>query len=126
MFSIGVTRSFIARHQLIGGDFGAEGQPHSHHYRLEARVEGSKLDEHGFLFDISVLEQRLDELVERLSESNLNELEALRGLNPSVERVAELCAEMIVPAVSNVPRLARLTVRVWEHETAWASCSVEL
>ena len=32
MYTLGIKRDFIARHFLIGGDWGAENLPNSHHY----------------------------------------------------------------------------------------------
>ncbi len=55
MYIVAVQQELIAQHYLIGGDFGTENHPHSHHYRVEARLTGSELDAHGFLVDIRVL-----------------------------------------------------------------------
>jgi 6-pyruvoyl-tetrahydropterin synthase len=52
MYTLGVKRDFIARHYLIGGDWGPENNPNSHHYVLELQLEGSELDQHGYLTDI--------------------------------------------------------------------------
>jgi hypothetical protein len=49
VYTIAVQRDFIAQHYLIGGDWGAENELHSHHYRLELQLEGAALDEHGYL-----------------------------------------------------------------------------
>ena len=42
MYTLAVRRDFIARHFLIGGDWGAENFPNSHHYVLELQLEGKK------------------------------------------------------------------------------------
>ena len=52
MYTLGVRRDFIARHFLIGGDWGPENFPNSHHYILELQLEGRELDQHGYLVDI--------------------------------------------------------------------------
>ncbi len=52
MYTLGVRRDFIARHFLIGGDWGAENFPNSHHYILELQLVGNELDKHGYLVDI--------------------------------------------------------------------------
>ena len=63
MYSVAVTRDFIANHYLIGGDWGSENSPHAHHYVAEVRIKASQLDEHGYLVDIvairSVLRRHL-------------------------------------------------------------------
>jgi 6-pyruvoyl-tetrahydropterin synthase len=40
MYTVAVQRELIAQHFLIGGDFGPENLPHSHHYRVEVRLAG--------------------------------------------------------------------------------------
>ena len=35
MYSVAVKREFVAQHFLIGGDWGAENDWHSHHYQVE-------------------------------------------------------------------------------------------
>ena len=47
MYTLAVRKDFIARHYLIGGDWGAENLPNSHHYLLELNLSGSVLDIHG-------------------------------------------------------------------------------
>ena len=62
MYTLAVRRDFIARHFLIGGDWGPENNPNSHHYVLELRLKGQELDQHGYLCDIVDVEHctRLD------------------------------------------------------------------
>ena len=52
-YTVAVERDFIARHKLIGGDWGPENELHSHHYRVELALEGSELDR----FNMELLEQ---------------------------------------------------------------------
>jgi len=44
MYTVTITRDFVAQHFLVGGDWGAENQWHSHHYQVEVRLEGATLD----------------------------------------------------------------------------------
>jgi 6-pyruvoyltetrahydropterin/6-carboxytetrahydropterin synthase len=73
MYTLGVRRNFIARHFLIGGDWGPENFPNSHHYILELQLEGSQLDQHGYLVDIVDMEKHLDEIVNYYKEQMLND-----------------------------------------------------
>src|SRR5215211_5630272 len=84
MYTLGVMRDFIARHFLIGGDWGPENFPNSHHYVLELQLEGKELDQHGYLVDIVDVENRLDEVVNYYKEEMLNEKTEFLGLNPSL------------------------------------------
>ena len=42
MYTVSVKHDLIARHYLIGGDWGAENDLHSHHYVIEVRVEAAE------------------------------------------------------------------------------------
>ena len=85
MYTLAVRREFIARHFLIGGDWGPENFPNSHHYILELQLEGSVLDQHGYLVDIMDVEKHLDDVVNYYKEQMLNEKPEFAGLNPSIE-----------------------------------------
>lgn len=120
-YTVGIVRDFVALHQLIGGDWGRENQRHSHHYRLEAVFEGAELDRHGYLVDISVIEPRIDALVDRYRDQMLNELPELAGKNPGLERFATVIADGLVAGLQHSPVIA-VTVKLWEHERAYATC----
>lgn len=123
-FTVGVIRDFIARHYLIGGDWGRENQLHAHHYRLEAVFSGDALDRHGYLVDIAVVDQHLDRLVGQFSDQVLNDLPELAGQNPSLERFARLLAESLARPFEGTA--AALTVKLWENDQAFATCDISL
>ncbi len=119
MYTVAVVRDFIARHYLVGGDWGAENQEHSHHYRVEVRLSGRELDEHGYLVDIVEIESSLDGLVARYRDAMLNDLPEFAGLNPSLEHFSRLLCQALARKL-RAPNLERIAVRLWEHESAWA------
>jgi len=65
MYTVAVKRAFIAQHYLIGGDWGAENELHSHQYALELQLAGPDLDQHGYLVDIVEIEAQLEAQVAR-------------------------------------------------------------
>jgi 6-pyruvoyltetrahydropterin/6-carboxytetrahydropterin synthase len=120
-YTVGLLRAFVAEHRLVGGDWGKENERHSHPYRLEVVFEGDRLDAHGYLIDISVVEPRLDALCDRYRGSMLNELPELAGKNPGIEQLAIVIAERLAPDLAG-SLVRALTVKVWESDTAFATC----
>lgn len=125
MYTVAVKRDFVAQHFLIGGDWGAENQRHSHHYVVEVRLKGKELDDHGYLVDIVEIEAALETLRERYRDQTLNELPEFAGLNPSLEHFARILCESLARR-TDAPNLATLTVRLWENELAWAEYRLDL
>ena len=74
MYSVSVREKFIARH-FLPHEIGREQTPHSHHYFVEVRVYGEKLDRKGFLMDIVTLRHALDTFLRQLNDTLLNDLE---------------------------------------------------
>lgn len=120
MYTLAVRRDFIARHFLIGGDWGPENYPNSHHYMLELQLSGAELDRHGYLCDIVDVEKQLDEVVAYYREQMLNEKPKFEGLNPSIEHFARILAVTLNERIV-APNISKLKVVLWENESAWAS-----
>jgi 6-pyruvoyltetrahydropterin/6-carboxytetrahydropterin synthase len=117
-YSVTVRRELIAQHYLVGGDWGRENILNSHHYRIEARYEGTSLDGHGFLLDIDDINRKLDGLVERYRDRTLNELPEFQGLNPSVEHFSRILSDQLLVTA---PNLDTLEVTIWEDADAGAA-----
>src|SRR4026208_240092 len=124
MYTLGVRRDFIARHFLIGGDWGAENFPNSHHYVLELQLEGTELDGHGYLVDIVDVEKHLDEIVNSYKEQMLNDKPEFAGLNPSIEHFSRILATSLSERI-RAENITELNVVLWENKSAWASFHVE-
>jgi 6-pyruvoyltetrahydropterin/6-carboxytetrahydropterin synthase len=121
MYTVGLLRAFEAEHRLVGGDWGKENERHSHPYRLEVVFEGEALDRHGYLLDISVVEPRLDALCARYRGAMLNDLPEFAEKNPGIEVFAKVIADRLAPELAGSP-VSALLVKVWESETAYATC----
>jgi 6-pyruvoyltetrahydropterin/6-carboxytetrahydropterin synthase len=120
MYTVAVKRDFVAQHFLIGGDWGAENERHSHHYQLEVQLEGSTLDAHGYLVDIVDIEAHLEALVAYYRDRTLNELPEFEGLNPSIEHFARILCQALSTRIQ-APHLSAITIKIWENEIAWAA-----
>ena len=119
MYTVAVQRDFIARHYLIGGDWGPENHLHSHHYQVEVRLQGAALDRHGYLVDIVDIEQSLDALVATFRDQTLNELPDFAGLNPSIEHFARIFCQAFSARIQ-AGNIAVVAVKIWENAIAWA------
>ena len=119
MYTVAVKREFIARHFLIGGDWGDENEPHAHHYVVEVQLEGSRLDAHGYLTDICDIESALDNRVAYYRDKMLNELPEFEGLNPSIEHFARILCQSIAASIQT-HHLKTMSVKLWENEWAWS------
>jgi 6-pyruvoyltetrahydropterin/6-carboxytetrahydropterin synthase len=124
MYTLGVRRNFIARHFLIGGDWGPENFLNSHHYILELQLEGSQLDQHGYLVDIVDVEKHLDEIVNYYKEQMLNEKPEFAGLNPSIEHFSRILATSLSDRIK-AANISVVKVVLWENESAWAAYVVQ-
>lgn len=124
MYTLGVKRDFIARHFLIGGDWGPENLPNSHHYVLELELAGNELDQHGYLVDIVDVEKHLGEVVSYYSEQMLNEKPEFAGLNPSIEHFARILATSLSDRIE-AHNITMLKVVLWENASAWAAYELE-
>ena len=124
IFTVAVERDFIGRHWLFGGDWGAENEIHSHHYKVELQLEGAELDRHGYLVDIVDVEAALDELIARYRDSTLNELQEFKDLNPSIEHLSKFFCEALSEKI-HADNISAVTVKIWENQIAWASYRIE-
>ena len=120
MYGVAVKRDFEAQHFLIGGDWGLENDLHSHHYQVELQLEGSRLNQHGYLVDIVDIEFHLENLIEHFRNMTLNDLQEFAGLNPSIENFARIICQSIAGEIKT-SNLSAITVLLWENEIAWAS-----
>lgn len=120
MYTVAVTRDFIANHYLIGGDWGAENSPHAHHYVAEISIESPKLDKHGYLVDIVAIETALGATVDYFRNSMLNDKPEFAGLNPSIEHFSRILCDKLF-ALVKPPGGGTFAVKLWENDNCWAA-----
>jgi len=120
MYKVAVTREFIANHFLIGGDWGAENEPHAHHYVIEVSIESDTLDEHGYLVDIVDIEASLDGIVDYFRDTMLNDKPEFEGLNPSIEHFSRILNQKLAKKIK-MEASGTLFVKLWENESCWAA-----
>jgi 6-pyruvoyltetrahydropterin/6-carboxytetrahydropterin synthase len=120
MYEVAVAREFDAIHYLVGGDWGDENYPHTHHYKVEALLSGKSLDQFGYLVDITFIDEAMDTFTEYYKGKTLNDLPEFAGLNPSIEHFCRIWCHALLDRF-DTSRLMSLKVSIWENEIAWAS-----
>src|SRR5919199_4528997 len=119
MFEVGVVAHFEAAHRLHG-NFGPATRTHGHTYRVEAAARGPTLRDDGTLFDITLLQQALRDVLDALHYRDLDEIPGFQGRNTTAEVVAQHLFDQIAPRLTG-QGLASLAIRVWESPQAYAS-----
>ena len=120
MYSIAITRDFVASHFLIGGEWGEENQAHDHHYVAEARIVGKQLNQHGSLVERNVVESALDKIIAEFRNELLNNKDEFAGLNPSIERFSSIICRKLFAAISPSGH-GTLRIKLWETPHCSAS-----
>jgi 6-pyruvoyltetrahydropterin/6-carboxytetrahydropterin synthase len=120
MYTVAVTKDFIANHYLVGGDWGSENFTHAHHYVVEVSIEAAQLDRHGYLVDIVEIEGALHQLVAYFRDCVLNDKPEFAGLNPSIEHFSRILCEKML-ALIGFPGKGVLQIKLWENATCWAA-----
>lgn len=124
MYTVAVKRNFVAQHFLIGGDWGAENEWHSHHYHVELQLSGQTLDQHGYLVDIVDIENHLDAVIAYFRDKTLNDLPEFEGLNPSIEHFSRIIFRALAGRIDSA-NIKMIAVQLWENDIAWARYQLE-
>jgi 6-pyruvoyltetrahydropterin/6-carboxytetrahydropterin synthase len=123
MHSLMVKKDFIASHFLIGGDWGDENYPHSHHYDLELILKAKALNQHEYLVDIVEVESQLGKLIGRFKDKLLNDSPDFGGRNPSIELFSKILCTHLAEKLGD-PRICSFQVILWETDSAWAGYEI--
>ncbi|MFK7847372.1 MAG: 6-pyruvoyl tetrahydropterin synthase family protein [Rhodothermales bacterium] len=125
MYKLSIKEEFVAQHFLTVPDCGPENVLHSHVYALEVLLQGSELDQYGYLTDIDVVKGAMDEILNRYRDHTLNDDPAFAGLNPSIEHFSRIVCLELVKTLKQT-NLEHLAVRIWEDKDAYASYETSL
>jgi 6-pyruvoyltetrahydropterin/6-carboxytetrahydropterin synthase len=112
-FTLRVTDSFSASHQLLGYP-GKCSRLHGHNYRVEVAVQGRDLDALGMVVDLGTIKAALALVLDALDHRHLGDVEPFSvGTNATSENLAVYIAgEMHARGVSPS------SITVWESERA--------
>ncbi len=119
MYQITVEGHFDAAHALRGYQGKCENL-HGHRFRVIARVRTSQLNDIGLALDFRELKSKLNEVLERLDHTNLNDVSPFTIMNPSSENLASTIYNELQ---NKLPGFELYSIEVWESPDASAEYS---
>lgn len=117
MYYLQVFDYFSSAHFLQGYQGKCESL-HGHNWKVEAEVEGEKLDNLGMLIDFKILRALLSKVLKKMDHCVLNEIEEFKNSNPSAELIAKYIygeLKQLLPVNVNISAIS-----VWETERSQA------
>ena len=119
MFEVTVQQTFAAGHALRNYRGKCE-NVHGHNYRVEAKVQGEKLDAAGLLVDFVELKRVMREVIDYLDHQFINDLEPFKEVNPSAENIAKFFYDRMSAGLKVDLPVSIAEVKVWETDTSSA------
>jgi len=119
MFELKVKTKFAAAHRLQMVGEKCENL-HGHNWKIEAYVQGSKLNEADVLMDFGVLKKHLKEIMHTLDHKYLNELSLFDHDIPSSENIAKYIAEGLQKRIQETG-ITVSRVSAWESDNSCAT-----
>ena len=115
MYELMVEGTFAAAHALWGYEGPCENL-HGHTWKVQAFLEGNKLDKIGLLADFRNIKNALRNILAEFDHKHLNELKLFKLENPSSENLARIIFEKMRTEMEFTSK-----VTVWESPTSSAS-----
>jgi 6-pyruvoyltetrahydropterin/6-carboxytetrahydropterin synthase len=119
MFELNIRKEFSAAHRLREYRGKCEAL-HGHNWKVEIFVSSAKLDKIGIGADFKDLKHCLNEALEELDHSYLNDLSYFKKHNPTSENIAKYIFDKLKPEVAKL-KVKLTKVTVWESDNANAS-----
>lgn len=119
MFELMVETTFSAAHQLRGYKGKCE-QVHGHNWKVQAHVVAERLNEIDIAMDFHDIKKLLNEVIEPLDHSFLNDIFPFTEKNPSSENMAKWIYDSLNKKLPN-EHIQVSAVTVWESDTASAT-----
>jgi len=127
VFSVTVRDHMMIAHSFRGEVFGPAQRLHGATYVVDATFRRAALDPDNLVVDIGRAAEQLRAVLAELNYRNLDEDEALAGVNTSTEALAKVVADRLAGRIQagdfgeGARGLAGLTVTLHESHVAWAS-----
>ena len=92
---------------------------HGHNWTVDATLQGDKLDDTGMLYDFTLLKSNLNEILDELDHSLLNNHPQFKEKNPSAESIAKFIFDKLSSSI-NLPHVSVKEICVHESENSRA------
>ena len=119
MFELMVETTFAAAHQLRGYKGKCE-QVHGHNWKVQVHVIAERLNDIDIAMDFHDLKNILNEVIEPLDHSFLNDIFPFTEKNPSSENMAKWIYDFLNKKLSD-EQVQVSAVTVWESDSASAT-----
>jgi 6-pyruvoyl-tetrahydropterin synthase len=120
VFSVTVRDHMMIAHSLRGEVFGPAQRLHGATFVVDATFRRASLDADGIVVDIGRAAEALHAVVAELGYRNLDDEEALAGMNTTTEALAQVVADRLADRMRG-QGLDGLVVTLHESHVAWAS-----
>jgi len=118
-YELKIETHFAAAHNLLNYCGQCENL-HGHNWKIEVVVRGHTLDQSGMLLDFKVLKEQVNDILDRLDHTYLNENPAFAGQSPSSELIAKyIFTELEKRLAAHGVEVVRVVA--WESERAAAA-----
>ncbi|RLC40808.1 MAG: 6-carboxytetrahydropterin synthase QueD [Candidatus Coatesbacteria bacterium] len=110
--------SKISSSHYLRGYSGKCDRAHGHNFFVEMEIEGGELDKIGILIDFRDAKRILNEFLDKLDHTVLNETEYFKDLNPTAENIAMIIYENTADEVSDISggKAKVSAIKVWETD----------
>jgi 6-pyruvoyl-tetrahydropterin synthase len=124
-FRVAVKDHVMIAHSLSGAVFGPAQRMHGATYEVITEYAADRLDENGIVLDIGLATQTLQQVLDPLRFTNLDELPQFTGQNTTTEFLAKWVHGQISASLTGQFK-GQLRVTLEESRVAWASYEGEL
>lgn len=114
MYKLNVKSHFSSAHKLVGYD-GPCKNLHGHNWEVRIGIICEDTDDIGLTIDFGLVKEDLNDIIERLDHTLLNDLDYFKNCNPTSENIAKFFfQELSLKINSDNCRVAE--VEIWESE----------
>jgi len=114
MYKLNVTSHFASAHKLVGYE-GLCKNLHGHNWKVRVGIECKNTDDIGMTIDFGDVKKALNDIMEVLDHSYLNDLAPFKTENPTSENIAKFIYKEMQKKIE-VEDCQVADVEVWESE----------